>query len=70
MITHFKLHSTHTLNYINSQVLINVPILLVDVLVIGIPVYFMVGFAPQAGPFFTFLAIMMALNLAADNFYR
>ena len=52
-----------------KKVLVNLPILLFDVLCIGCPVYFMVGFAP--GPrFAAFLAILLALNLAADNFYR
>ncbi|KIZ06029.1 hypothetical protein MNEG_1936 [Monoraphidium neglectum] len=52
------------------QVLVNLPVLAVDVLVMGIPVYFMVGFTPASGPFLTFLLIMLALNVAVDNFYR
>jgi hypothetical protein len=51
-------------------VLVNLPVLAVDVLVMGIPVYFMVGFTPASGPFLTFLLIMLALNVAVDNFYR
>ncbi len=59
-----------TAHHDSPQVLVNLPILLIDVLVMGTPVYFMVGFTPAAGPFFTFLLIMLLLNMTADNFYR
>lgn len=53
-----------------TQILVNLPILAVDVIVMSVPLYFMVGFTPQAGPFFTFLLIMLSLNIAVDNLYR
>ena len=52
------------------KVLVNLPILAVDALAMGVPVYWMVGFAPEAGRFFTFLLVLLLLNVAFDNFYR
>ena len=52
------------------QVLLNAPVLVVDAIVMGAPVYFMAGFTPAAAPFFTFLLIVFGLELATDNFFR
>lgn len=52
------------------QVLVNLPILAGDVIAVGAPVYWMVGFYPGAGRFFGFLAVLLGANVTADNFYR
>lgn len=50
--------------------LLNVPVLIVDTLVYGIPVYLMAGFTRTAAPLFTFLLVLFCFSLLCDNLYR
>lgn len=50
--------------------LLNVPILVVDSLLYGTVVYFMIGLTATAAAYFTFVLVLFCFSLLCDNLYR
>ncbi|KAG1138899.1 hypothetical protein G6F38_010219 [Rhizopus arrhizus] len=53
-----------------SQVIVDVPLAIVQVLIFEICVYFMMGLVLDAGKFFTFFIILVVTNLCMNGFFR
>ncbi len=50
--------------------LLNLPVLVVDALIYGVPLYWLVGFSATPSAFFTFLLVLLCFSLLCDNLYR
>ncbi|KAF7723960.1 hypothetical protein EC973_001476 [Apophysomyces ossiformis] len=53
-----------------AQVIVDIPLAIVQVLVFEICVYFMMGLVLDAGKFFTFFIILVVTNLCMNGFFR
>ncbi|KAI9009372.1 ABC-2 type transporter-domain-containing protein [Phycomyces nitens] len=53
-----------------SQVIVDIPLAIVQVLVFELCVYFMMGLVLDAGKFFTFFIILVVTNICMNGFFR
>lgn len=53
-----------------AQTLADMPVLIVQLVILDVIVYFMSGLQPDAGKFFTFLLFSFALTLSITAFFR
>ncbi|KAI9492436.1 ABC-2 type transporter-domain-containing protein [Zychaea mexicana] len=56
--------------YYLSQVVVDIPITIAQVLVYQIPSYFLMGLYSDGGRFFAYFIIMVFITLATNNFFR
>ncbi|PHZ11067.1 ABC transporter G family protein [Rhizopus microsporus ATCC 52813] len=65
---HFALY--HPSAFYIAQVIVDIPLAIVQVIVFEICVYFMMGLVLDAGKFFTFFIILVVTNLCMNGFFR
>ncbi|CAO3700912.1 unnamed protein product [Rhizopus stolonifer] len=65
---HFALY--HPSAFYIAQVITDIPLCIVQVLIFEICVYFIMGLVLEAGKFFTFFIILVALSLCMNGFFR
>ncbi|CAO3676817.1 hypothetical protein G6F70_002214 [Rhizopus microsporus] len=65
---HFALY--HPSAFYIAQVIVDIPLAIVQVIIFEICVYFMMGLVLDAGKFFTFFIILVVTNLCMNGFFR